>query len=317
MKEQIKAAAEPLVPHSPGLPWLSRLVRFYLTYFPLRNGKGRVYRAVQAKLLPPERWVTLKVRQGFWLRLDLLDPAQRYIYFFGEYDERHEIRLLERLLLPGDRVWDVGANIGYYALTAAKLVGPQGKVVAFEPAAHAWQALQDNIALNPWASIRLERLALSDRGGQATLHRQGDYADGGASLTARAGYHQETELVATTTLDDYLAQSQGPAPTFLKIDVEGHEESVLRGGQKLLTSPQAPIILLEMNDPARLGQLLSAAGYQGCYRHRRRWRFADTPLAAPSRNMLWLRPDDPRHRERLPSLGLCACNFFTRCRASS
>ncbi len=316
MKEQMKGAAEPRRRRSSGLPWLSRLVRFYLTYFPLRNGKGRVYQAVQDKLLPPERWVTLKVRQGFWLRLDLLDPAQRYIYFFGEYDERHEIKLLTRLLRPGDRVWDVGANIGYYTLIAAGLVGPRGQVVAFEPAAHAWRALRDNVALNPQAPIRLERLALSDKGGQATLHRHADYADGGASLQARPGYHQDTELVATTTLDNYLAQSQGQPPTLLKIDVEGHEESVLRGGQKLLTGPQAPILLLEMNEPARLGQFLQAAGYQGCYRHRRRWRLADNPLIAPSRNMLWLRPDNPEHRERLPFIGVCACNLWARCRAA-
>jgi FkbM family methyltransferase len=288
------------------------LVRLYLSRFPLRNGKGRLYRTCQERLLPPARWQTIKVRQGFRLRLDLMDPAQRQLYFFGEYDERHEIRLLQRLLLPGDCFWDVGANIGVYTLTAALLVGPTGRVVAFEPAAPAWQALNDNVALNPSPAIRLVRLALSDRSGEATLHRRAAYADGGASLIHREGYHQETERVATQPVDDFLAQSGERPPTFVKIDVEGHEANVLAGAQRLLAGPQPPLLLIEMNDPATLGPLLQSHGYQGIYRHRRRWRFAADPRRAPSRNMLWFRLDSPTHRDRLPFLGLYACTLMAR-----
>ncbi len=294
-------------------PWVRTartLVRFYLCRFPLRNGKGRVYRTFQESLLPPQRWQTITVRQGFRLRLDLMDPAQRQVYFFGEYDERHEIRLLQRLLRPGDCFWDVGANIGYYTLTAAGLVGSAGRVVAFEPAAPAWQALNENVALNPSRAVRLVRLALSDHSGQAILHRRAAYADGGASLILRHGYHQETETVATLSLDDFLAQSGEPPPTFLKIDVEGHEARVLAGAHRLLAGPQPPLILIEMNDPAGISELLQRAGYQGAYLHRRRWHCTDEPLSAPSRNMLWFRPDFSWQRERLPFLGLCACTMM-------
>jgi|GEM_PF-324145 len=286
------------------------LVRAYLRYFPLRNGKGRVYRALQARLLPPERWVTVPVRQGFRLRLDLTEPAQRQIYFFGEHDGRQVLRLLARILLPGDSFWDVGANIGYFALTAAKWVGPQGRVVAFEPATPAWEALTVNIGLNALENIRLEHLALSDRPGAATPYRRGDYADGDASLIPRDGYHQHREVVATVSLDDYLAQTGAPPPTFLKVDVGSHEGKVLRGGQGLLTGSRAPILLVKMNDSADLGPWLQAAGYQGCYLRRGRWHFADRPDLAPSRNMLWLRPDIPWHRERLLFIGLCPCKLF-------
>lgn len=280
------------------------LLRFYLSRMPLRNGKGRLYTALHSRLLPPERWVTTTVRQGFRLCLDLTEPAQRQIYFFGEYDERHEIRLLQQILRPGDCFWDVGANIGFFSLTAARLVGPSGRVVAFEPAAHAWQVLQNNVALNPGHNIQLVRLALSDRSGQATLHRQADFADGGASLISRPGYHQESEVVAILPLHDYLRQTGGPPPTFLKVDVEGHEASVLAGGRQLLQGPQPPLILLEMNDAADIFTRLQTAGYQGAYLRRRRWRLAANPLAGHSRNMLWFRPDVPGHRERLAPIGL-------------
>lgn len=288
-------------------PWVrfSRgLLRFYLSRFPLRDGKGYLYRNLQERLLPPERWQTIKVRQGFRLRLDLADPAQRQIYFFGEYDERHEIRLLQKIVQPGDCFWDIGANIGFYTLTAARLVGPQGQVRAFEPSAPAWQALNDNVALNPCHSIRLVRLALSDRAGPATLHRRGDYADGGASLISREGYHQEKEVVTMLSLDAYLAQTGGPPPTFLKIDVEGHEERVLAGAQTLLQSLQPPLILIEMNDPAGISRILQVAGYQGTYLHCRRWRLAENPIPVKSRNMFWFRADAPLHRERLALVGL-------------
>ncbi len=286
-----------------GLRIARSLIRLYLSRFPLRNGKGRIYQTWQKVLLPAERWVTMTVRQGFQLRLDLQDPAQRQIYFFGEYDERHEIRLLQQVLRPGDCFWDVGANIGFYTLTAARVVGPTGRVVAFEPAAHAWQALHTNVILNPSKSIHLVRLAISDRSGQATLHRHAAYADGGASLVARDGYHLETEVVTTLPLDDYLAQTGGPPPTFLKIDVEGHEAGVLAGAQKLLAGTEPPLILIEMNDPASICRHLLGHGYCGAYLRRRRWHRAADPLRAPSRNMLWWRPDCRGHQERLSFLG--------------
>ena len=109
-----------LIQTSCGKTVLRALVRFYLSRFPLRNGKGRLYEALNEKLLPSERFVTIPMPYGFLLKLDLSEPAQRKIYFFGDYDERHEITLLRRILLPGDIFWDVGANIGFYTLTASR-----------------------------------------------------------------------------------------------------------------------------------------------------------------------------------------------------
>jgi FkbM family methyltransferase len=278
---------------------LRTFLRLYLSRFPLRNGKGLLYDAFNEKLLPSQRFVIVAIRHDFRLNLDLSEPAQRKIYYFGDYDERHEISLIRRTLLPGDVFWDIGANIGFYTLTASTLVGPQGHVVAFEPAAHSWQSLTANLNLNPSANVQPVQTALSDRAGRAVLYRRADFADGGASLISRADYHGDSEEVATTTLDQFLAQSGSLPPTFMKIDVEGLEGNVLNGAQKILHSEQAPLILIEMNDPDRIGAILMAAGYHGAYLHRRRWYPAQSLAEVKSRNMLWFRPDSLLHRDRL------------------
>jgi FkbM family methyltransferase len=285
---------------------LRALVRLYLSSFPLRDGKGRIYAALNEKLLPAERFVTIPIRYGFRLKLDLSEPAQRKIYFFGDYDERHEITLLRQILLPGDIFWDIGANIGFYTLTASPLVRPQGRVVAFEPASHAWQSLTANLSLNPSDNVQPVQIALSDGSGQAVLYRRADFADGGASLISRDDYHGDSEVVTTLSLDQFLAQSGSPPPTFMKIDVEGLEGNVLTGGKNILQSGQPPLILIEMNDPDRIGKILRQAGYQGAYLHRRRWYPAHSLTEVKSRNMLWFRPDSPLHRERLALTNFCA-----------
>jgi FkbM family methyltransferase len=282
---------------------LRTLVRFYLSSFPLRDGKGYIYEAFNEILLPSERFVTIPIKYDFRLKLDLSEPAQRKIYFFGDYDERHEIALLRRVLRPGDIFWDVGANIGFYTLTASPLVGPEGRVVAFEPASHAWQALIANLQLNQSDNVHPVQIALSDGSGQGVLYRRADFADGGASLIARTDYHGDSEVVSTISLDQFLSQSGLSPPTFMKIDVEGLEGKVLTGGQQILQGKTPPLILIEMNDPEEIGTILQPAGYQGAYLHRRRWHPARSLAEVKSRNMLWFRADCRLHQERLVRIG--------------
>jgi FkbM family methyltransferase len=278
---------------------LREFIRFYLSNFPLRDGKGLIYATFNEKLLPDERFVTISTRYGFHLTLDLWEPAQRKIYFFGDYDERHELTLLRRILIPGDNFWDIGANIGFYTLTASSLVRPRGRVVAFEPAFHAWQSLTANLELNHSDNVQPVQVALSDVIGQAVLYRRADFADGGASLISRADYHAESEAVTTTTLDQFSVQSNSPLPTFIKVDVEGLEVKVLTGGLTLIGGQSPPLILIEMNDPDGIKAILQAAGYQGAFLHRRRWYPAQSLAEVKSRNMLWFRPDSSLHQERL------------------
>ncbi len=285
--------------------------RWYLRYFPLRDGKARLYAAWQESLLPPERFRAVRIDPGFWLRCDLWDPEQRKIYFFQQYHERYEARLIQTALKPGDTFWDIGANIGYFSLLAATVVGPHGRVVAFEPGHQAFQELQENIAINNFHQITAVPLAASDQEGTARLYLSKDQADTGANLF-QGGARGAWEEVRTIPLDTFLKKNPYPPPQFLKIDVEGAELAVLQGAKTILTA-HPPLLLVEMEDktlgPAGVSKqdiadFLQPLGYQGAYLHKGRWHRLDEVMIAKGRNIFWFREDIPRHRQLLPTLRL-------------
>ncbi len=275
------------------------LVRYYLRSCPLRDGKRLLYDTLNQVLAPARGQVEVELPAGFRLRLDLKEPAQRMIYFFGNYDERHELAMLRRLLSPGDIFWDIGANIGFYTLTASFLVGQGGRVLSFEPGAESWRALLDNLEINRVGNVRPFKMAVSESEGWVTLYSRPDLADGGASLLARPGAACREELCPATTLDRLYRDQGLQAPTFLKIDVEGAEERVLKGGREVLSAGEPPLLLIEMNDPLEVGGLLKDLGFAGAHLVRGRWRRCPDPAAPASRNMLWYHPHCGRHTERL------------------
>src|SRR5207249_2412898 len=87
-------------------------------------------------------------------------------YYFGMW-EPHISRWIDERLSPGDTFIDVGANIGYYSLLAARRVGPTGSVVAIEPSPKTFRALEANLAQNRLKNVRTVNAAVSDR--QATV----------------------------------------------------------------------------------------------------------------------------------------------------
>ncbi|CAN5118617.1 FkbM family methyltransferase [soil metagenome] len=170
-----------------------------------------------------------------------------------------ELRALDRLVKPGDVVVDVGANIGLYALKAARLVGADGRVVALEPGAEAYAHLSANLAMNafPWA--RAVKLAASDNDGEAVLHHVPLGRDPQAfSLIANARA-VEGETVATLTLDTLATREGLDRIDLIKIDVEGAEPLVIAGATRVLAH-QRPAVLFECNAYINAGGSGAAAG---------------------------------------------------------
>jgi FkbM family methyltransferase len=165
-----------------------------------------------------------------------------------------------------DVLFDVGANIGLVSLHAAR----RCRVVAFEPDPSFRGRLERNLALNP--DIRIDDvlpIAASDGDGDVTLYTDGA---GGMSPSLRHQRNEKGEVtVQARSLDSLLAENRLPAPTVLKIDIEGAEILALRGATSLLSSDAAPRALILEIHPQLLGafdasaddvvQLVEGAGY--------------------------------------------------------
>lgn len=145
--------------------------------------------------------------------------------------EPNIIREMRARLRPGDVFVDAGANIGVYSVLAAKLVGPEGKVIAIEMMPDTAARLDQHVQMNELRNVSVRRTALSDVSGQevkASVVR-GKY--GQASIAVEQ-QDAETISVTTSTLDEIT--SEVPSVRMTKMDVEGAEQQALRGGEHLL-----------------------------------------------------------------------------------
>ena len=155
--------------------------------------------------------------------------------------------------VPGDVLVDVGANVGMYSLWAAKTRG--AGVYAFEPEAQNYALLNRNIALNNvGGQIKAYCLALSDRAGYSELHLSTLQLGASChSLGERVNFKREPMMPAysqaciAARLDDLVAEGVVPAPTYIKIDVDGFEPKVIAGARRVLADPRVRSLLIEIN----------------------------------------------------------------------
>jgi FkbM family methyltransferase len=174
--------------------------------------------------------------------------------------EASEQEVMRRLVRPGDVALDIGAHIGLHLVLLADLVGPPGRVHAFEPNPHRLHALAMTVAALPNAT--LHPVGLADRTGRSTLFVPGDesmasLADWTEGRTGRVE-HAECDV---RRLDDMVGSGEVDRPAFIKCDVEGAELRVFGGARETLDRPDAPIILYEANarSAAASGADVSAA----------------------------------------------------------
>ena len=196
-------------------------------------------------------------------------------WFYGRRREAEAMAWLRALVLPGATVLDIGAHIGYMTLYLANLVGSTGKVYAFEPGANNLPYLRKNCA--PFANVQVEPRAVGDANGTADFYLE-DLSGQNNSFTRHyAGLaaheralglsaHTQATTVAVITLDTFCAE-QGVAPSLVKIDVEGAEYQVLRGGAATIEKWH-PHLLVEMNShQAEMLDFLHSRDYR-CYTER-------------------------------------------------
>ncbi|HVM18185.1 MAG TPA: FkbM family methyltransferase [Gaiellaceae bacterium] len=200
---------------------------------------------------------------GHTMRVDRADSL--FLLRHGVY-EPTMTRLIEERVRAGDVVVDVGANIGYHTLLFARLVGPEGRVVAFEPDEENFAVLAENVRANGYANVELVRAAVADRSGTVALRRSSD--NSGDHRIFAADEERETVEVPCVTLDEHLGDAV--RVDVVKVDVQGAEAAVLRGMRGVLARSPVRAILTEVwpqglaaagDDAAAYLAELQAAGF--------------------------------------------------------
>jgi len=202
------------------------------------------------------------VRAGLRWRLDPSDAVAQDLYWCGVKDQ-WELYHIRRLLPRDGTVIDAGANFGYYACVLGSHLDGVGRVYAFEPFPGTFERLKTNIKLNVLSEkvIAVPR-GLSDHAGSCGM--QTDNTNSGAHYLIDG-----KGAIEITTLDAFCADHRLQRLDFLKIDVEGLEMAVLRGGREVIRQHR-PMLQVEVHpvtlqrqggSPSQLIELLQALGY--------------------------------------------------------
>lgn len=225
---------------------------------------------------------------GGRLRLvaDMTTAFGRKLYRYGV--DEPDLELLHQRLRPGDVFVDGGAHVGLFTLVAADIVGPEGKVFAFEPHPETFRRLQRNVELNGLRNVELHPEALGKEKGTAPftlLH--GDHAPwshlGDATETTEASVVE----VRVVSLPEAIPVALWPRVRLIKLDLEGGEVAVLEGARPLLEAVRPDVLLEVVPDHLKrygaavedVTALLSSLGYSVYLRSGRggSWARADQP----------------------------------------
>ena len=181
---------------------------------------------------------------GFKMNLVKNSAIDYAFYMLKKANDIYEpdtINYLKDKLKSGDAFIDGGAASGYFSLYASKLVGPHGKVFAFEPTNFGFKRLKCNIAINNFKNIVAYKKALSDANETAEISLSEN--DGGNSLAVATSEHKER--VEVTTLDTVFSKGL-PNLKCIKLDIEGMEAEAIAGARNLLLRSKSDV-LFEFN----------------------------------------------------------------------
>jgi len=185
------------------------------------------------------------VRSGLRWNLDLSEGIDLSIYLFGQF-ERSTTSALRTHLFPGAVALDIGANVGAHALPMAKLVGPSGKVYAFEPTDWAFGKMTKNASLNPdlQSSLFPMKMILSDLKSDMPKHIYSSWKlESGETHPIHGGHLNSVGNSEVASLDSIVKTLGLKKIDLIKLDVDGFEFKVLSGGAQMLSEMRPKMIL--------------------------------------------------------------------------
>jgi FkbM family methyltransferase len=200
----------------------------------------------------------LTIRHGPAAGISFSPSAGALVYVSGRIEAPVQDAVRENLR-AGDVFFDVGANVGFYTLLAARMVGPGGRVASFEPNPANLEGLRENIAANGFSNVTVVPKAVSARSGTGRLAASVPFS----SIVIEDGQAAGEGVIeiALTSLDDYVTANPDLCPSLVKIDAEGHELHVIKGMAQVLDEFH-PKLIVEMHGTNReVGEALRARDY--------------------------------------------------------
>lgn len=192
---------------------------------------GKYLRKV-LQLIPPD--TVLPILQGPMIGMKWQAGSSVNGCWLGSYEKEKQL-LMKEYIKPRQTVFDVGANVGFYVLLSAKIVGKTGKVVAFEPVNSNVEKIKRHIKINKIENCIIEETAIGKEVGEVKFQEGTNNSVGKISSNG-------SQTVKIETLDSYCERT-GLIPDCIKIDVEGAEADVLIGAEKTLRKGNSTIFL--------------------------------------------------------------------------
>ncbi len=219
---------------------------------PHRSLYGKALR-FPLRFIPPN--MRLPILQGKLRGKGWIVGSSNHSCWLGSYEYEKRI-VFEKTVRDGSIVFDIGAHVGFYTLLASVLVGPSGKVFAFEPVPRNLLYLREHLRLNRITNVKVVETAVSDSTG--TMF----FDEGPSSLVGRISLEGRLK-VRTVSLDELVSQGEVPIPHYIKIDVEGAEILVLSGAKSIFTTAHPALFLAThgRNIHQQCCQFLQSLGY--------------------------------------------------------
>ncbi len=190
---------------------------------------------------------------------------------FKKRVERAEVDAVLKYINPGDTVLDIGANKGALTYWMQQAVGPDGKVVAYEPQPELIAYLEKIKQEMGWANVEVVGAGVSQEDGEMTLFRPDPFACLGASLSRGVHAGGDRLKVPTVSLDSHLSKNDLRPVDFIKCDVEGHEMEVFHGAEAVLREDK-PLLMFDCeaqhyfwHKPEDVLEFLYDLGYEGSF----------------------------------------------------
>lgn len=200
---------------------------------------GNAYRRLRLDTILSSNETVDDTINGIRYTLDLNQYIDSSLYYTHCW-EPNTTKVMTTLIKPGMTIFDIGANIGYYTMLLAELVGGSGKVFAFEPTSDAFAKLERNLRLNSFGNVFAEQMAISNAEGTATAAIRSSYRIDSVQEKEHA------EVIAFTTIDAYMRANNITRLDLVKIDTDGSESRVISGGLNTLRQMR-PIIVVEFS----------------------------------------------------------------------